>query len=322
MLDIRWLEDLLVLAETRNFRKAAAVRHVTQPGLSRRIQALERWASVPLIDRHAAPLALTEEGRALAAVAAEVVQRLRQQRLSFVDMKRSAGRHVVIAAPPVLTVAFLPLWLARIEQAVGDFNLTLLSGHLSACRAMLEEGKAHFLLCLLDRAGVMAGRTWRTPLRETGLAVVIGRDRLVPVSAPDAQGKPRHALGVGSGPVELLGYVRDCALSWAVDDLLARRPEITVRCRRESAHFDGLRGMALAGRGVAWVPESATQRERDAGLLVRAGDASLEIPCDIVAIRRADRLPPLAESVWRLLMEVQAEVPASVGPRLQAVVGS
>jgi len=40
-MDIRWLEDLLALAERRNFRNAAEQRHITpQSGLSRRSSRL------------------------------------------------------------------------------------------------------------------------------------------------------------------------------------------------------------------------------------------------------------------------------------------
>ena len=56
MLDIAWLEDLLAIKEAGSFRKAAQKRNITQPGLSRRIQALERWAAVELVNRAADPV--------------------------------------------------------------------------------------------------------------------------------------------------------------------------------------------------------------------------------------------------------------------------
>jgi len=120
-MDIRWLEDLLALAETRNFRQAAEQRHITQSGLSRRLQSLERWAAVPLVDRDAVPVALTEQGE-LVLVAADVVRRLKQQRQSFAEMSRGEGRSLSIAAPGLLSLGILPSWLPRIEQALGGKN--------------------------------------------------------------------------------------------------------------------------------------------------------------------------------------------------------
>ncbi len=61
-MDLRWLEDFLAVAETRNFTKAAGRRHVSQAAFSRRIQALEDYLGFCLLDRSAYPVSLTEEG--------------------------------------------------------------------------------------------------------------------------------------------------------------------------------------------------------------------------------------------------------------------
>ncbi|MEZ9460244.1 LysR family transcriptional regulator [Vibrio splendidus] len=55
-LDTRWLEDFLVLAEVRNFSKAAKLRHITQPAFGRRIKSLERAVDQELIDRSSNPI--------------------------------------------------------------------------------------------------------------------------------------------------------------------------------------------------------------------------------------------------------------------------
>ena len=75
-MELKWLEDSLSLARTGNFSRSAEERHVTQSAFSRRIQALEAWLGVPVIDRSTYPTALTQAGRAFRETAEEAVRTL------------------------------------------------------------------------------------------------------------------------------------------------------------------------------------------------------------------------------------------------------
>ena len=73
-MEIKWLEDFVSLANTRSFSKSAVERHVTQSAFSRRIQQLEQWLGVPLVDRSTYPTTLTAEGRRFRETAEEVLR--------------------------------------------------------------------------------------------------------------------------------------------------------------------------------------------------------------------------------------------------------
>src|SRR5688500_11241190 len=68
-MELEWLEDFISLARSGSFSRSATERHVTQPAFSRRIQALELWLGVALIDRSAYPTRLTPAGRQFREVA-------------------------------------------------------------------------------------------------------------------------------------------------------------------------------------------------------------------------------------------------------------
>ena len=72
-METKWLEDFVSLAETRSFSRSAQLRHVTQPAFSRRIQSLEAWAGVDLVDRSSYPTTLTPAGETLYAQALEML---------------------------------------------------------------------------------------------------------------------------------------------------------------------------------------------------------------------------------------------------------
>jgi len=66
MLELRQLRHLVVLARWLNYVRAADELCITQPTLSRSIQALERQLGVRLFDRDRGGVALTQQGRTIA----------------------------------------------------------------------------------------------------------------------------------------------------------------------------------------------------------------------------------------------------------------
>ncbi len=79
-MDTKWLEDFVSLAETRSFSRSAQLRHVTQPAFSRRIQSLEAWAGVALVDRSSYPTRLTPAGTTFYAQAVDILNSLQSSR--------------------------------------------------------------------------------------------------------------------------------------------------------------------------------------------------------------------------------------------------
>jgi len=73
MISIHQIAHALALAEHRHFARAADAVHLTQPALSRSIQALERALDARLFDRGRGGVALTVFGRALVERARVVV---------------------------------------------------------------------------------------------------------------------------------------------------------------------------------------------------------------------------------------------------------
>lgn len=67
-----WLFSFVVFADHQNFTHAAEVLHITQPALHAQIRKLSEGVGAPLYRREGRALALTAEGRRLAAFGREV----------------------------------------------------------------------------------------------------------------------------------------------------------------------------------------------------------------------------------------------------------
>jgi len=297
MLDCRWLEDFLAIANTRSFTKAAELRSVSQSGLSRRVQSLEHWAGAPLIDRNAVPLELTEAGRDLQPVATMVVNALAQIRHKTADRAKQDKRLVRLTAPHLLSTTFFPEWLPRVSQLSDNAEIVVISQNLSSCFEALDRGDVHMVVCLSDPDRHVFERVPEQLRPDPEMTVKVGEDRLVLVSVAGENGAPRFALD--GKPIPFVQYTPECSLAWAIEDLIATRPDLSLHRLSTNPFADGLRLMVAGGVGVAWLPESLIARELETGVMVRAGDQTTDIPLDIVVVRPAYRLSLRAEQIWQ-----------------------
>lgn len=125
-LDWEKLRLFHVVAEAGSFTEAAKRLHMSQPALSRQIQALEATLGAKLFHRHARGLAMTHEGEQLHEATAEMNLRIErtQQGIEFSRDKPTGELRVST------TVSFGSTWLARqlkdFVDLYPDINLTLL----------------------------------------------------------------------------------------------------------------------------------------------------------------------------------------------------
>lgn len=215
MLDIRWLEDLATIAETRNLTRAAELRNVTQSGLSRRLQSLEHWAGAPLINRAKSPMELTEAGEQLLAVSSDVLGRLHGARRAIREDADDKAKSVRFAAPHILSVTFFPKWLPTVQQHIGAARLTILSDNLPGCCEAFDHGMVDFVACFIDTGDELLRSNVGSLSISTCQSIAVGREKLIALSAPINGDVPQHALTrEPQNSVSYLGYNTACSLGW------------------------------------------------------------------------------------------------------------
>lgn len=294
-MNLIWLDDFLVLAETGNFSRAADERHLTQPAFSRRIRSLEEWLGTDLFDRSVQPARLTEAGEWMRGAAQELlaqVERLPGEARTVAEAHSSTLR---LASTHALSFTFLPRWLRGLEARSEVGRIQLDSDVLARCESLLQQGKVHLVLShshaeargALDAAGYASTQ--------------VGSDELIPVSATDAKGRPRHRLtGTGATPVPVMAYSEASGLGRILravrGQALAALPTEVVF----TAHLASvLRTMVLDGRGLAWLPRTLIAEDLSSGTLVEAASPEWCIPLEIRLYRDDITLGRAAESFWR-----------------------
>ncbi|AEC21733.1 LysR family regulatory protein [Pusillimonas sp. T7-7] len=258
-----WLQDLLAVAETSSLSKAASLRHSSQSALSRRIQAFEQWLDVGLIDRTANPIRLTPVASRFLPQLQALTSEVEQVRIRMQSEDRGATR-LVLATQHSLTITRLPHLFEKLSQMPGQHvDLRVLSEDYEQCLSAFIRGEADLLMCMEDQDG-------HTKIDLPGTEkLYLGEEKFVPISAARPNGKPLHDLG-GKTPFKLLAFPADSFVGRTLyrHGLSCLYHEHRIQIVNESHFLAGIKEMAIAGLGAAWLPESMVRREIDTGQLV------------------------------------------------------
>lgn len=290
-MELVWLEDFLALAEARNFSRAAEERHVTQPAFSRRIRAFETWIGAEMFERGPRGVTLTRAGAHVLAHAGEIVRRIHDVRREVKAISGGEAHAVRFCCTHALSFTFFPGWVRSVAPGLGAIRL--ISDNMSACEQVMRRGDAEFLLCHHDPELPEMFEANRFP------SVVVGRDRVIPVCAPDADGRPRFRWpGEKGRRVRLLSYAEQSGIGRIVAARFNTRDADIVFTSHLGAT---LMSMACAGEGVAWLPLALAQEPLKDGRLAPAADDSVAIDVEIRLFRGGGRLGAAAETFWTSL---------------------
>ncbi|WP_353152684.1 LysR family transcriptional regulator [Pollutimonas bauzanensis] len=294
---LAWIEDFLTLVDAGTFSRAAILRNVTQPAFSRRIQLLEAWLNVELIDRRSQPMRLTPlaerripEFRALLHNVNHLRNRIQSDNNGMV--------RVVLATQHSLTITKLPALLQLLNQdpsANIEFNVH--SENRDECVALFMRGQSDLLLCMEEEDDRLRNRMPEAD------RLFLGHETLLPVSALKQDGTPLHAPRTGH-ILKLLAFPMDSFLGrimykHSVNALLRG---YQVEVVHESVFLAGVKEMVMAGLGMAWLPESLIKRELESGTLAVLNKGLKSVSLELGLYRSAQsHCPDAIDRLWALL---------------------
>ena len=298
-MNFKLIEDFISLAETKNFSKSAKLRNVTQPAFSRRIQQLENWVGIPLVDRSSYPTKLTPAGKIFHDTAEASMNAIFETKVLIRNQKRKQKNIIRFSAPYTISSYFLPKWLTKIKSAVGGIN-TKLNANFSYDRFEdLVKKKCDFLICHYHKASPH-------PLDETEYEYkILGLDKLLPVSAADPDGIAVHTLPfLKNTETNFLSYPKDSYLGNAINHkITSRKEKLFLNQTYESATTDSIKRMALEGHGLAWLPFSCIREEILQKKLIRAGDKYWATNLEIRIYKSKLNLSDNTTKLWSVIPE-------------------
>lgn len=298
-MQIKWIEDFLTLTDAHAFSRAAERRNVSQPTFSRHIQALEEWLGVELIDRRMQGVHLTSAGRIFRGFAADLLRRTYDMRNVLRGQSPGIAETVRFAVAHTLSLTYFPHWLSTLKMALGNLVARVSAVNVAEGASALTEGGADLLL------------NYHHPQLPALLAperfqhLVLATDRMLPCSAPNRDGRPRHRLpGRVDAPLALLAYSSGTYLAHTVEMILLNANE---RCHFERS-FDthmseALKAMVVEGHGLGWLPESCVSKELAEKRLVIAGGGQWSCTLEVRLYRSLENANPMVDRIWNFFRD-------------------
>jgi LysR family transcriptional regulator, hypochlorite-specific transcription factor HypT len=269
-MELTWIEDFLVLAQTQNFTEAANLRHTTQPAFSRRIQQLEEWLGTSLFDRAARPVRLTAAGE-------EFQRRAERIREDIIDARRIAmaaqsnyEKAVRIYTTIPIAIGVLPEWIAGHETP----SHSIITSSVAGCTEALRQKRADQILL-----------PWFKGDEKDSQFVYkkVADDVLMPFEKPHLPVSLKLKDKILTGP--LLMYTPGTVIGQKVASHFEKNnvsPAETSPC--EAAGAETLLALVQQGMGAAWLPQSIVKHSS----LKRCDvPTKLDIGFDIMLITRA-----------------------------------
>ena len=245
-MNLRDLQYLVALAETRHFGRAAKRCHVSQPTLSAQLRKLEEFLGVALIERQPRRAALTAAGEAVVERARRMLRDAEDIRaLARASQEPLAGQ-LKIGLIPTLGPYLLPRIAPRLQRALPELQLMLHEYQTALLLARVADGDLD--LAILALPADTRGLQTRSLFAEVFLVAMPEHHRLAArrrLTTSDLNGQKLLLLEDGH-------CLREQAL------------EVCSRAATEEQDFratslETLRQMVAAGLGITLLPRLAAQ---------------------------------------------------------------
>lgn len=143
-IDFDGIQAFVVIAELGGFNKAADRLHITQTALSRRVQKIEAYLGLKLLDRTTRSVELTTVGREFFPQARAMVNEMTSAMDRLKDMSHSSRGSFILACVPSMAGHLLPTLISQYADRCPGNRIRLLDGSSNEVRDAVLNHKAEF----------------------------------------------------------------------------------------------------------------------------------------------------------------------------------
>jgi DNA-binding transcriptional LysR family regulator len=294
-IDFDGVQAFVAIAELGGFNKAARELHITQTALTRRLQKLEAYLGLRLLDRTTRRVELTAVGRDFLPQARAIVQEMTAAVERLKDLSQRARGNFTLACIPSMSSHILPGVMRRYAQAHPDNRIRLLDGDSHAVRGAVLNSQAELGIAVQDEKHP---ELLETALFSDPLAFICRE--------PHPLQDRRSVTWADMRGTELIGVSSATATRVFMDYQLAKRG-IRLHGNYEVQHHATAINLVAAGVGSAILP-SSTFREGDRPGLRKIPLVNPAVKRKVVLLRlKRSSLSPAAQAFHDLLRATPLE---------------
>jgi DNA-binding transcriptional LysR family regulator len=294
-IDILGVQAFIAVADQGGFHRAAGALHITQTALSRRLQNLESFLGVRLVERTTRSVSLTPIGRNFLPQARRLLTDLGAALVEIRETGKALRGDVTIACVPTAGVHYLPRIVREYAALHPENRIRILDHASSDVAAAVLRREAEFGI---NMQGTHDPELASIPLLEDRFVLVCRDDH--PLAGKQRlawRELERHALilaGAESGNRPLL-------------ELALARRAIRLRSFYEVQRSSTAVGMVAAGVAAAVVPGLAMQKGAYPRLrVIRLVDPVVSRTLVLLSRTKA-QLTPAAQALYDLIAKRAAE---------------
>lgn len=301
-IDTLGVQAFLAIADHGSFSRAAEALHITQTALSRRVQNLEAFLGVKLVERTTRSVALTRIGLDFLPQARRLLTDLASALMEIRETGKALRGDVTIACVPTVGVHYLPRIVQHYAALHPGNRIRILDHSSSGVAAAVLRREAEF--------GINMQGAGHPEL--TSLALL--EDRLVLVCRDDhALARKRRLAWKELEPHAVILPGHESGNRPHLDMALESH-DVKLRAFYEVQRSSTAVGMVAKGVGVAVVPALAVQKDAYPGLRVTPLVDPVVSRTLVLLSRTRAQLTPAAQALYDLIRK-QAGAPAGPGNR-------
>ena len=277
MIDLNQLRVFHAVAQARSFTRAAAMVHLTQPGVSKHIKQMEEYYGSRLFDRLGKKVALTQAGEILLAATLHVMASVSSAEQQIEELKGLTAGKLALGASFPIGIYILPSILAAFRKQHPGVDLAL-------DISLTEKIVAKILANKID-LGLVSHESSDPKL----LTKKFMTDELLAIAATNHPWRNKRRLQLQEIMRETFIVAAAGAGTRAVVEERLAAKGLALKKVMDFGNTEGVKRAVEAGLGVSIQSRSVVQREIAGGFLTGIRLAGMDTRLDYFYVRRRDK---------------------------------